>query len=1700
MIMQENTANNEFVKKEIGYIADDVRGKSNPPDIVALYANGNPFVNKAANTKDVFSQSIDRQKAKIQTSGFGNIKDSEIYSNLSDGSRVAKFEAIPNNVTDYKGLEEHYAERQGTGEKWANGATKFLGKTLTGVVGGTVGSINGIVEGVQTLSFKSTYDNGFNDWLDDLNTKMDYKLPNYYNQQEKDANILQSFGSANFWANDVLGGLSFTVGALVSEGIWAAATGGTSLGTTLARQGARAGRLFGRTAETAQAMNTATSWIKTGALRGFANKNLSAELATKFGKVGELANTARFTYTSAGYESGFEARHYMKEASETYFSDFEGKNGRPPTHEEAVNFNLDLNKSANTLFAFNMGVVGSSNLAIFGKMMNIKSPINMPTAWANQKFLGIGTRKAADGTLEAVTATRAQNILAKAFTVAKTPLTEGLWEEGMQSAGSNTAKIWLGHTYDPNVTKETLDLGLDFAQGIGETYGGKEGWKEIGIGMIIGLLSGTGVGIARGKGVFGELDDARKKVDDEVLVRNDYTVEKLLERIHTANRVSAFGKQAEEFEEKGDITGAELSRSSAMIANITASYNFDYMEDALEEVKQGIDTMDDEVLMKQYGLTSKDEVQGLKDTMFSDYSRLATEYKKQRDFVGYMINENDKAFSSRASAIKMQEAVAYELTLGSKAHEFNGELLEDIQKTLSGFYNSKGEAIVNALKAQDILWSASKEVRREFTNTQKELKRAKAEKVTLEKERLSIEGKPTSKVEGVNSLDGLNSVMAKIEANEARLQDLNTQLEGVLSAAALQNPYTKENSTFITADELSQVDVNLKDVTELVQNVKKMNAREGYRLEGLLKEYQKSKAAFTRYADLSRQLSDPTLGLRGKRNIISELKRDKEPNEITREFVESLDESMKNTSAERLLEAQEVEVKRAVAKMEMPKQEKKKVSTIEDILEDNPYLFEYVGDKENAVKPTVEEIQEYKGLLTRIRRSKKIDNKKATQNKSDYYARKGIKIPLSKSEMARFQELNQKVSDWRVYGAAMNDEGISMANLIEQELSRTKEIKGVEVLEELGIDDYVLVVTPTEAVPNSTEQRKADIIQTYDTVKVQVREGLYMFSHLNFTSLLKGNYKVTMKTAKTVDENGYVVEYNKPVVATNEDIANNQHKSQTAFVIETPSGNVNVTVTSHGRLAIPIAEFNKSKADLGLDIFKQVATRTTYADAYEDDGNGNFTPKDSDFKLKQELGAQEVIFYEPDEVTKLQKGDNTFFKVNTKDSYNAGLIEQFENDEITYDQVVARVKVYNTAANGKILGDLKSDEDITEGSDNFLNIRRMAADVLLNKNPSQDMITIPYVAKVKHVLIGTPSLTMVKTDDGMIPQTITLTDGAVEQIVDYGYMENGRLVLKGDTKNVRTDFVAKLSKKNNIPVIIFKKGEYLVAFPVSLTKRAVDNSQEIIKVLRSKINKAEKATVVNTILRENGIEGNFEYTTEDKQNLYEEDGSISEVLQGHIDALSQAQEAAKVEDWMDDSHTKDMLVEEINITVDLEGRVLKSPKVIIDFDGAEMNQSDTPWYDVYMSTGQVSDEKIHEFANMAVEAGLNSNPIDIYRKKMVELQDKYKELKDRIAPLESEVKQIRPVKNKPLSAEQQSRKDEILDNIEPIQDELRKITQEITNLNVNTTQVSLDKVFTRQEADVYRGESARIKEAINDIVRLDRLKQKAAQDAKNEPC
>ena len=70
---------------------------------------------------------------------------------------------------------------------------------------------------------------------------MDYGLAHYYNREERDMNFLQSMTTANFWSNDFLSGLAFTVGAMLSSAVYS----GAGL-MNLARTGARAGVALAR--------------------------------------------------------------------------------------------------------------------------------------------------------------------------------------------------------------------------------------------------------------------------------------------------------------------------------------------------------------------------------------------------------------------------------------------------------------------------------------------------------------------------------------------------------------------------------------------------------------------------------------------------------------------------------------------------------------------------------------------------------------------------------------------------------------------------------------------------------------------------------------------------------------------------------------------------------------------------------------------------------------------------------------------------------------------------------------------------------------------------------------------------------------------------------------------------------------------------------------------------------------------------------------------------------------------------------------------------------------------------------------------------------------------------------------------------------------------------------------------------------------
>jgi hypothetical protein len=834
-----------------------------------------------------------------------NVQDA--YATMRDGSVVKRYD-------DYKvGVDnaEYAAQTQSTADKWVNGLTKFAGQVGTGIIGGTVGTVNGIYEGVKQGSFRATYDNQFNNYIDDLNEKMDYKLPNYYTKEERDMGFFESMGTANFWAKDVLGGAAFTVSAIGSEAIWNYATGGAAAATSAARLGAKLER-FAASGSRLQkglskmtAMAEARSLASKPVLQTYLNAKLPVGMATAFGKAGKLANVARFTYTSAGFESGMEARTYIRESKENFLEDFESKNNRKPTQQELDEFDKDLTNSANALYGYNMAIVGSSNLMTIGRIFDISSPLSAPSKWANSKIFGIGLENV-DGKMIAKTATKFQKAAQYGFNLGESALIEGLWEEGMQSVGQNTAKNWIKSTYDPKYLNNTMQIGDAFTQGLSDTYGTKEGMKEVGIGMIIGLLTGTGISAYKNKSLRGNFVQEENRVKSlETFYDSNYSPNKMAQTIAYAGRSQAAGEGIDNARKTGDVTGGELSRQSSIIAQISHAHNLEYTDETVKQTEAAIKNIDNESIMKEYGVDEQG-AEDLKQKMIDEYKSTTKTFTKNREFAEYYLNDNltkeEKAKLDKVSMSAIKDAVAYELTLGEKVHGFSQDLLDSIKNEVG---KTLGEEISTALSIEDTLLKAGKDTQRKAKNTEKKIVNLEKERVNLEREYKQLENTLStisdleSRRNALNKIDGVRTRMAQLETEK---EQLTTEYRLLIKTANLTNPFGKDvDELVITSTTLQNRENNLQRIKELIQEHKKIDPQQALKLQKLVSEYGKSIYAFKRYADLARQLSDPKLGLRGKRNIISEIYSDKSPNLMTAEFLQGVLDSMQERGVEEFI-------------------------------------------------------------------------------------------------------------------------------------------------------------------------------------------------------------------------------------------------------------------------------------------------------------------------------------------------------------------------------------------------------------------------------------------------------------------------------------------------------------------------------------------------------------------------------------------------------------------------------------------------------------------------------------------------------------------------------------------------------------------------------------------------------------------------------
>lgn len=1519
------------------FIGDYTKNKKNTfKDVIDVMVNDNYDSNFA------FGKSMDYKPEKFSWTT-KNYNVGELYEELSDGSLYKKFDTYTPGINNY----EDHAQKMTFGDKAWNGLAKFVDTVGTTVVGGTAGAVYGIGEAINEGRFASLYDNDFTRELDLHQEKVKLDYSHYKTIDEQDDAFFEKLGNANFWFDDVTQGVAFTTGALVTEGIWAWATGGTSLSTVGARWGMKGANALGKLSKVAstvgkvadKALDTTKYLDDMARVANVGRKSVvapqimaSTKTLSKLnqaaytsgiwgGRIGEGANVLRGMVTSAGYEAGFEARAFMNESRKDYMSTFESQNGRKPTKDEIAEFEDSLDSSANGLFAYNTAIVGMSNVAQFGNIMKIRLP-KMPFAdTLNKKIFGVGLETVEGVGVKALKATKLQKGMQIGYSLGKGAIVEGAWEEGMQSVGTHTAETLMKASYDKNLAKENYGVAKAFGESLGKTYGTKEGLNEVFTGMVVGALTGNVMGMAQTAKAgsftvnheFANANKRNKQIEETFSGDSRYSSKNAIENMVMANRVLQSKKAEENADKKGDFLGGELARSTSLFANFSKANNLDYLDDHVEQLASQVELLSEKGLAEKQGITVS-QARELKDSMKEELVDQAKSFKRINEFSKYMIGNKISSAELEVAVKKAQEqtpgideklvknqivgqlreALTYELYMGETSYKHGENMLGAFQNEMQNILGS--DKIRRATTIQDVIKKSTSATRKSLLKTRKEIVTNKEELTALDKEQRVLETvvanarTPEARQEAVSKLNDLVTRRDELVKKE---QELNTNWNALYKTAKIENPYNKEKDEEITSDEIEEAEKTISSTLEAIDQLPQDKA---IRLKTLLREYEKSISATKKYSDRTNQMMGLGGDLRADKGIIGKILASKTPRQSTIEMIQGLlDTHYEQTEVENDAfenSIQEVKLKQPVSEgvSIKPEEELNKLNLVDYIKEqikNNPYIFENVGEDFNQSLPKEGELDEYLAF---------------------YEKNELEEIPLTDEEKQRYNELNDKFANWQLM-EAMEFEGVSLADLIKQQASLNQEPAIVE--------DTTLVEDDLENMEESvneevSQQRRFEVLQTPQNVFVQVKDGEVMISHLTLQSLIGFAGKTEVEVSRGNSSEKIAIEDINDYVELNDIIS---------------FDNINVKYIKGGKIVMYEDDFQS----LNLPIR---ATKSGYSLVYGNDGK----PMKSDFV--------DVDTYSPSEISKLSSGDELTMVVDLEDSYNSNLLGKSEQE------IFDNLKISLEDNDGNKVADLKANYQ-AEGFDideKFLEIRKKAVEMV--KESTDTKITIGYVP-VSTIFLGAPGVEI----DPLTKQ-IQEKEIVPELVQDYGYWDGQKLVLKGGTK-ARIDFLKGVKKQ--LPIVVLKEGNTLIAYPVSLNTVDKMLGQEIMD---RNLPKAQLATELNKQLKANGIDSNLFFIASDNTNMFEADGKTSQDLETAIEALNKVQDKPNyTKTWFESTHSKDRLKEEAFINVDMNsGQMFLSPKIVVSLNN---------WTEVTNTTERLSEKAVEliDLKNQALRLG-----------------------------------------------------------------------------------------------------------------------------------
>lgn len=1464
---------------------------------------------------------------------------------LSSGTWIPKYESYIPGVDN----DTRLSRSQGRTEKWMRGLGKLAGKTALYGLGGVIQPFYGIYAGVSRGNFNAVFDNDFTRWLDDQDKKMDYGLAHYYNREERDMNFLQSMTTANFWSNDFLSGLAFTAGAVLSSAVYS----GAGL-MNLARTGARAGVALARIGKAASDTKKAFGVYLRAARTGQ--------------RIGKGLDTLAFLGTSTSWEASVEARSMLMEAEENFRQSYRNAYGREVPYEELMRFRADNANAANAVFAANVGILSLSNIAMFGDMFGMDLGVDK---FIKRNIFGVGAERMDNGMLRTITPKKWQKVAGNTFNIIKRPVSEGLYEEGLQGVASKSAEDWVESRYNPMAIRQNIGYMEAIKNGFKETYGSNQGWKEIGIGMIIGSIMGgkTFGGIkewsqdmSRNKGMVeayntnaGALTTAAVRA-----IRGSMALNAQLSGIDTS------------YESDGRIINKDFS--DAVFNRLRYDSEMGMLDDTKENFRTVVESIPNSDIASDMNMTDEQVYEYKADlvnefnkkvdnfTMANRFADSLTEGISNRSFNTYISNMvyNGLEAKDNLDDIASQLNRLYKNDIG-EALDVYSHLNPDSYKAISELMEltSRMQALEKGiLRLQRMAMGEER-----FERNKDKLAKKTDELAKLTEDKIVLERKLATMV---NSEADLSSLLFSDRSNrQISASDLMaayntiTDLENVVSIRGVDNH--KEAMAL-----LSEYRHNLVAYKNINESLRRMRDKRFIRSQerGFMKilsnawgktyEEDDSKYDFRNtdnsdanalYANdqaIDKAFNDGLIGedeafmFKTYNHMIARsMETDIQSGDNIVENVPD-DEDLLNPSDDRSTDIA-IKIWNGNEDILSPR-ERQIYDNNKDRIDD---IIKGFGDNPIA------RLNKIRSMIDRLNINGDVSNniKDAIDNIIDININ-GLDQDQVKEAIKTYNDLMNEADNGNEFDQDKLNETIDIIN----NYSDGPLLQFVEWMRlydngSIAVKDYDKSIPMgdvlTESEPGtSTGRTEANAAQNPVVLMAQKREiGGVMYYEVGGMRLDRFMGGLGLKRSDATDtDNGRVMDFT--------------NGTDIFTVIESDN---------HSRWMISEDDAQAFENATGVILGRQTALSTSnWFMVYRKGQDGSIVPyyTGDTFGSNNESVNQEAA-------ASLRKGDMVRFKMDMSDPYTKGLYDKYNSlnavdpnsDETksAYRELVDNMVIKIVDSDGNFVSVLKANDPDSKGSN--ADLRSMAFELYRDNIGSvTGEIDIPFVGTVTSVLPGRPNFSVSDDNGTLMVSENDFTNETVGKVESVGYIENGEVTMRDNIKYNIFPFCTAIVrdkygdyKNSRIPVVAIKTGNgrnYL--YPVRLKNQDISSFSSMIGSMADRIMEGLGGGVsiddimgLNNAIARSGLD-NKTYMIP----LVGDVNVIKNRLKAVKEAASRMPMTADVRGWIGDSRTKeDILMNDVTINIDLNNDPFIAPKfrMSIRRDETFFEDTETPF-------------------------------------------------------------------------------------------------------------------------------------------------------------